>query len=606
MSIFNYTLPSGAEFTVRGPAGASKEQADRVFYEQVAAGSLVGYTAGQTLTSTASKIVRFQLSRLERGTAGVENTPVLSVIQNLPTVKGIPNLVDVPLVNPVDTADVIEAKGADLGPTAIGPLDSFQVQKLLAQVSNIVDQAFDEITLEKGVGKYGFNAYALEQLEYLKPGTTASFLSASPEDFVSVLSSPAVWTGQDGITGLDVFLEDEVLQNQAQYQLMSISYQSLQAAGVITQPVTAPATPVSGTVYTNSGLQTLSTLGLLGVNLGSLNGITSTSLANNAALRDLVSLPVTNLKSLNSGAVNSLIQTQGIGALSSLNFNSLGNLASNQITGSIGALVNNASKFGTQATALWANSSNLPGLVNVAGLNTANLSSLANFNLSPGSLTTLIPGSLTNLVPGSFSNLTSGLDQLGKASQYSVNFANPLNNFNDLGNLSSLGNLGNLSDLGGLSNLYSSASGQLTGALSAASGQATAILDGLTGQLNSTLSSLTGQFNVSQLSNLFGGSGLSNLFGGLGNFGGLANLGGIGEVFGGGGDLVSGTVVAGGYNNTVNRSTVDAAFKRILGSNKIPVPDYDYPSSTNIQTRLDIQQAQNILSGGGVGGAISG
>jgi hypothetical protein len=599
MSIFNYTLPSGAEFTVRGPAGASKEQADRVFYEQVAAGSLVGYTAGQTLTSAASKIVRFQLSRLERGTAGVENTPVLSIIQNLPTVQGIPDLVNVPLVNPVNTADVIEAKGADLGPTSIGPLDSFQVQKLLAQVSNIVDQAFDEITLEKGVGKYGFNAYALEQIGYLKPGTTASFLSVSSEDFVSVLSSPAVWTGQDSVTGLDVFLADEELQNQSQYQLMSISYQSLQAAGVITQPATAPATPVSGTVYTNSGLQTLSTLGLLGVNLGSLAGITSTSLANNAALRDLVSLPITNLKTLSSGAVNSLIQNRGIGALSSLNFNSLGNLASNQITGSIGALVNNASKFGTQATALWANSSNLPGLGSIAGLNTTNLSSLANLNLSPGSL--------TNLIPGSFSNLTSGLDQLGKASQYSVNFANPLNNFNDLGNLSSLGNLGNLTDLGGLSNLYSSASGQITGALSAASGQATAILGSLTGQLNSTLSSLTGQFNVSQLSNLFGGSGFSNLFGGLGNFGGLANLGGIGEVFGGGGDLVSGTVVAGGYNNTVNRGTVDAAFKRILGSDKIPVPDYDYPSSTNIQTRLDIQQAQNILiSGGGFGGSISG
>ena len=55
MSQFEYTLPSGSQFKVVGPAGATQTQADRVFYEQVAAGSLVGYTAGQTLTSLASR-----------------------------------------------------------------------------------------------------------------------------------------------------------------------------------------------------------------------------------------------------------------------------------------------------------------------------------------------------------------------------------------------------------------------------------------------------------------------------------------------------------------------------------------------------------------------
>ena len=81
MSIFKYTLPSGAEFIVRGPAGATQAQADKIFYEQVAAGSLVGYQPGQTLTSPATIITKFELSRLDRGTAGVDTAPILAIIQ---------------------------------------------------------------------------------------------------------------------------------------------------------------------------------------------------------------------------------------------------------------------------------------------------------------------------------------------------------------------------------------------------------------------------------------------------------------------------------------------------------------------------------------------
>ena len=79
MSQFNYTLPSGATFVVNGPANATRAQADRIFYEQVAAGALVGYETGQTLTSTATQITTFELSRLDRGTAGVATPSVLGI-----------------------------------------------------------------------------------------------------------------------------------------------------------------------------------------------------------------------------------------------------------------------------------------------------------------------------------------------------------------------------------------------------------------------------------------------------------------------------------------------------------------------------------------------
>ena len=63
MSQFEYILPSGSRFKVTGPAEATQAQADRVFYEQVVAGSLVGYESGQTLTSLASRVTKFELSR---------------------------------------------------------------------------------------------------------------------------------------------------------------------------------------------------------------------------------------------------------------------------------------------------------------------------------------------------------------------------------------------------------------------------------------------------------------------------------------------------------------------------------------------------------------
>ena len=70
----------------------------------------------------------------------------------------------------------------------------------------------------------------------------------------------------------------------------------------------------------------------------------------------------------------------------------------------------------------------------------------------------------------------------------------------------------------------------------------------------------------------------------------------MGDLFGGGGDLVSGTQVAAGFNNTVNRSTVDAAFARIVGSSKVPLPIYQYPSLAALAPRLDIQQAFSFLN----------
>jgi hypothetical protein len=569
MSLFNYTLPSGAEFLVRGPAGATQEQADIIFYQQVAAGALVGYQSGQTLTGVATQITKFELSRLDRGTAGVDTSTVLAIVQGLPVITGIPNLSNVPLTGPIDEADIVLIKGDDLSPSSIGAngvtaLSEYQVQKLLAQIANLVNQPADQITQDKGLGQYGFTAYALEQAGYVKPGTSLRFFALDPEDFVTVMSSPSVWTGKDGVYSSADLLTSPEIQTRIQQQIMQQGYDSLLINGTITT-IPQPSVNLStGQVFTNSGLQSVSALtalSLLSANLGTLSGTSRSDLSSLTALNRLASTANLNLNTIGSGAVNSLTAgLDNLGNLASANFAGI----TNQITGGVGALVTTASKFGSEATALWAKAGGVNfnsvsgGISNFAssGLNTltAGLGNSVNnitgqFSSLAGGLTggvNSITSNLTNLVPNSLTNLSSSLDIFGKAGSFATNFANPLGALNSLPNISTL--------TAGLSGQLSSVTGALSGQIGALSGQFTGALTGV-----------------------------------LGNFGAVAGL------FGGSGDLVSGTTVAGGFNNTVNRATVDAAFARIVGSDKIPLPIFQYPSLAALAPRLDIQQAQNFL-----------
>ena len=67
---------------------------------------------------------------------------------------------------------------------------------------------------------------------YLKPGTLS--LITAPELTITVLNTPAVWTGKQGINSLVEYLDEPIIQNLAQYEIMQGAYQGLLAAGVIT------------------------------------------------------------------------------------------------------------------------------------------------------------------------------------------------------------------------------------------------------------------------------------------------------------------------------------------------------------------------------------
>ena len=210
MSQFKYTLPSGAKFTLEAPAGTTQDQADYTFYSQVAAGALVGFVPGQSISGTTSLLAKFELSRLDRGTAGVDDTVILAIINGLPTINtttgAIPSLVNTPLTNPVTQANIAAIAGTGFTAPAIGSLTSDQTLALMAQVANTVDQAADVITDETGVGQYGLSCQQLEMAGYVKPGTWQQFLQNTSNTLTEVLGAPGIWTGLNGIYSLDEFL----------------------------------------------------------------------------------------------------------------------------------------------------------------------------------------------------------------------------------------------------------------------------------------------------------------------------------------------------------------------------------------------------------------
>jgi hypothetical protein len=206
MSQFKYTLPSGATFSMDAPAGTTQNQADYIFYSQVAAGALVEFEPGQSVSSTTSSLAKFELSRLDRGTAGVDDTVILAIINGLPTVADIPNLINTPLTNPVTQANIASIAGTGFTAPALGSLTSDQTLALMAQVASTVDQAADVITDETGVGKYGLSCQQLEMAGYVKPGTWQQFLQNTSNTLTEVLGAPGIWTGLNGIYSLDEFL----------------------------------------------------------------------------------------------------------------------------------------------------------------------------------------------------------------------------------------------------------------------------------------------------------------------------------------------------------------------------------------------------------------
>ena len=188
-------------------------------------------------------------------------------------------------------------------------------------------------------------------------------------------------------------------------------------------------------------------------------------------------------------------------------------------------------------------------------------------------------------------SIATDLNSLGKAAQFATGATNPLTVLNNLGGV----NVPSLSSLtSGLPSLSSLSSGlpslsSLTSGVPSLSSLAAKLpsLSSLTAGLPSLSSLTAGLPSLSSLGNLGELAKLKDLFGA----GGGSLLGGTKDP------LVAATSPAPGFNNTVNRATLDTATTRILGNDKIPTPSFDYPdpNSASAKAAVDIDFAKAKL-----------
>ena len=147
------------------------------------------------------------------------------------------------LIKGTPTAGINAADFAKQGPAlgALGSMSLPDVTGTLAQASKLVGQGAGTISNALGAGKFGFNATQLEQAGLVKPGTAATFLGTGGSDLTSVLKSPTVWTGKDGINSLDGLLSNDGLQNKIQQGLMTSGVADLKSLGIPTDKLTPQA-----------------------------------------------------------------------------------------------------------------------------------------------------------------------------------------------------------------------------------------------------------------------------------------------------------------------------------------------------------------------------
>jgi hypothetical protein len=147
------------------------------------------------------------------------------------------------LIKGTPTNGINIADFAKQGPalSSIGNMSLPDVTGALAQASKLVGQGASTISNALGAGKFGLDASQLERAGLVKPGTAAAFLAAGDKDLVSVLKSPTVWTGKDGVKGLDGLLGNSGLQDKVQQGLMKTGLNDLKSIGIPTDKLTPQA-----------------------------------------------------------------------------------------------------------------------------------------------------------------------------------------------------------------------------------------------------------------------------------------------------------------------------------------------------------------------------
>jgi len=197
-------------YVIEGPPGSTKEQAEKIFQQQLALGQLKSLNIGETVNQQIAKVAT-----------------ALPKVDTSTIIKGTASLADTAKMQLGDFARQTQAKGSIAG------LDIDQVTGMMAQTSKISGQAATTVSSKGLVGKYAISPQQLEEAGLLKPGTVQRF-GTNPNQLVAMLQSPKVWTGKNGASSLDAVLGDSKIQDLAQQSLFAGTLDKLKASGQIT------------------------------------------------------------------------------------------------------------------------------------------------------------------------------------------------------------------------------------------------------------------------------------------------------------------------------------------------------------------------------------
>lgn len=223
-------VPGGISGAAGALGGALNNVTGAVSGVTGAIGGLAGQ-AGAALTSTLQSA-----SGLPASLSGAIDT-AKSVAEK--AVSGITNAISTtPAGSGIGLANF--AKQA----TALAPIGSLSVPDVtatLGQVNKLVGQAAGALSDTLGVGKFGLDGAQLEIAGILKPGTVSKFLASGTDSLTSVLKSPTVFTGLDGIKSIDSLLARVPSQDAIQQKLMAVGKGGLDQLGIPTDKLNPAA-----------------------------------------------------------------------------------------------------------------------------------------------------------------------------------------------------------------------------------------------------------------------------------------------------------------------------------------------------------------------------
>jgi hypothetical protein len=532
MAIFSF-VRNGQTYSLNGPAGATEAQALAVLDAQLISGTLVGQPLG-TKIDLKSQVA----SGLNLVGAQLSSTTVEAVDQ-------LPNSLP---------ADVIELSDISLQKPGepVGTLDAEQVRGLLAQKAKSVGQELNTVSNNSGIGKYGISVQQLERAGYVKPGTSG--LLATGLGVAEILNNPAAWTGKNNIENLNLFTTNAAIQQTAQQEVLQQAYTSLQAQGLIPQNILPQ--DLGAILNTASTFNTETAANWL---QGKLSPETQAVLNTTARLGQYATTASQVATVASQGSLSSAIMLAG----STLGIGGVGLSQATVALSAFEQVYNSKTPVGQALQASFGSYGQK--LSEQLGLGGDLQQKITEFAQSPGQAINAVLSEIKNIGGAIGSELSSAIQSLGGSS--------------GLGDLASA--VGGNQVFDGFGSLASDVFG----------GGATSIFDvtrvdafGNEYAINLfTELKLEAATALDSVGSLFGAQNLGNtLFGNLAGVGDLIPV--VGTAFkvfttffgGGSGDssglnfsLDSTPRPVQAFQNTVNRSTVDAAVTRIIGDAKV-------------------------------------